>query len=405
MIGETGTQPLQGIRIVDLTHDWAGPHAVRVMADYGAEVIKIEYHARLDGMRGAYLDKINDHPRWWQINRNKRSISLDLHDPEQLQALKELVRESDMVVENSRPGVLERLGIGYADLCKIRPDIIMVSMSAYGATGPESRYAGYGGAIEALSGVQALTAYDRDGDPMRVREVDVTNGIMGACAIMTALMHRQQTGEGQWVDLSERETSSWLIGEHLMEHAINGDQTLPLGNRHPCYAPQGCYRCEGEDRWLVLTIRSDEEWVRFCEVTGMSDLGGDARYARTDGRRVHHDEIDRAIEAWTVRHTPYHAMKQLQAAGLAAGMVANTADIAADEHLLAREWFQFHHGKDGKRFPGFPFRFARGGGRFTQRGPDLDADNEAVLREQLGLPRTLLTAIAGQKLGTAFDTD
>ncbi len=152
------SQPLAGVRIVDLTHDWAGPHAARILADYGADVIKIEYPKRLDGMRGAYLDRIDQHPRWWEINRNKRSITLDLHLPEQVAAFKDLVRGADLVLENSRPGVMERFGLGDEVLRGLKPDLIMVSMSAYGSTGPESRYAGYGGAIEALSGVQSLTA-------------------------------------------------------------------------------------------------------------------------------------------------------------------------------------------------------------------------------------------------------
>ncbi|MDY7012194.1 MAG: CoA transferase, partial [Cyanobacteriota bacterium] len=272
-------QPLNGIRIVDLTHDWAGPHATRLMADYGAEVIKIEYPQRLDGMRGAYLERKNKHPRWWQMNRNKASITLDLHVPEQVEALKELIRRSDVVVDNSRPGVMERWGLGYDTLKALRPEIIMVAMSAFGATGPESHYAGYGGCIEALSGLQILTAYERGGDALRVREMDVTNGIMGACAIVTALIHRQRTGEGQWIDLSQREACTWLMGEHLLEYTLNGTQTLPLGNRHPVYAPQGCYRCQGDDRWLVLTVRSEAEWETFCQVLEHPEWLSDDRFA------------------------------------------------------------------------------------------------------------------------------
>ena len=276
---QVSAQPLAGLRIVDLTHDWAGPHAARIMADYGAEVIKIEYHTRLDGMRGAYLDRINSHPRWWQINRNKGSISLDLHDPQQVLALKNLIKESDILVENSRPGVLDRWGLGYDVLKAIKPDLVVVCMSAFGGSGPESRYAGYGGAIEALSGVQSLTAYDRDGDPMRVRELDVSNGIMGACAIMTALLYNQQTGKGQLVDVSERESSTWMIGEHMLEYVVNNEQTLPLGNRSAIFAPQGCYRCEGEDRWLVITVRSDAQWQTLCDVCGLDDAKSDSRFA------------------------------------------------------------------------------------------------------------------------------
>ena len=405
MNANASKQPLSGLRIVDLTHDWAGPHAARILADYGAEVIKIEYHARLDGMRGAYLDRINSHPRWWQINRNKGSISLDLHDPQQLQALKNLLKESDILVENSRPGVLERLGLGYDVLKAIKPDLVMVCMSAYGGTGPESRYAGYGGAIEALSGVQALTAYDRDGDPMRVRELDVTNGIMGACAILTALLYHQQTGRGQLVDVSERESSTWMIGEHILEYVINNEQTLPLGNRSAVFAPQGCYRCEGDDNWLVITIRDDAQWITLCDVCGFNDAKSDDRFATVAGRRKHHDEIDRLIETWSSRHQKHAAMKHLQAAGIAAGIVADARDLAADEHLMAREWFQFDHAHESKRYPGFPFRFACGGGEFVKRGPDLDIDNEAVLCELLKMPRSILTDIENTPLGTAFDLE
>ncbi len=402
---EVSSQPLAGLRIVDLTHDWAGPHAARIMADYGAEVIKVEYHPRLDGMRGAYADRFNSHPRWWEINRNKGSVSLNLHDAQQLEALKQLVAVSDILVENSRPGVLERLGLGYDVLKAIKPDLVVVCMSAYGSTGPESRYAGYGGAIEALSGVQSLTAYDRDGDPMRVRELDVTNGIMGACAMMTALLHHQRTGEGQFVDVSERESSTWMIGEHLLEYVANNEQTLPLGNRSADFAPQGCYRCEGDDNWLVITVRSDEEWTTLCDACGFTEAKSDSRFATLDGRREHHDEIDRLIEGWSAKRQKHAAMRQLQTAGIAAGIVADARDIAADEHLMAREWFQFDHANGGGRYPGFPFRLARGGGKFVKRGPDLDVDNEAVLCNLLKMPRSILTDIENDELGTAYDLE
>jgi crotonobetainyl-CoA:carnitine CoA-transferase CaiB-like acyl-CoA transferase len=333
---QTSCQPLAEIRIVDMTHDWAGPHATRMMADYGAEVIKIEYPRWLCGMRGAFLDRINSHPRWWEINRNKGSITLNLHLSERVQAFKDLVRESDVVVDSSRPSVMERFGLGYEVLKASRPDIIMVCMSAYGATGPESSYAGYGGAIEAISGVQSLTAYEREGDRLRIREVDVTNGIMGACAIMTALIARQASGEGQYIDLSQREASTWLIGEYLLEFVINGTQTLPLGNRHSMYAPQGCYRCQGDDRWLVVTIRSDAEWVAFCNTVGHSEWSRDPRFAEVDGRRRHRDEIDRMIESWTASLDNYQAMTILQANGLVAGAVCDCRDLTVDPHLEAR---------------------------------------------------------------------
>ncbi|MDI9640824.1 CoA transferase [Oscillatoria amoena NRMC-F 0135] len=396
-------QPLQGIRIVDFTHDWAGPHATRLLADYGAQTIKIEYPPRLDGMRGAYLDRKNRHPRWWQMNRNKASITLDLHQPEQVEAAKELIRQSDIVVDNSRPGVMAGWGLGYEVLKELRPDIILVSMSAFGATGPESQYAGYGGCIEALSGLQGLTAYSRQGDAMRVREMDVTNGIMGACAAMTALIYRQQTGEGQWVDLSQREACTWLMGEHLLEFVLNGTQTLPIGNRHPVYN-QGCYRALGEDRWLVLTLRSDEEWQRFCQVCGHPEWSDDPRFKGRRDRHQHHDELDGLIESWTSTQTAPAAMQQLQAARLAAGMVQDVSTLAQDEHLQQRQWFQTAIAEGGT-YPGFPFRFAKGGGILHRRGPDLGADNQAILCDLLGKPASFLPALDDEYLGTAFDLE
>jgi crotonobetainyl-CoA:carnitine CoA-transferase CaiB-like acyl-CoA transferase len=403
---QTKHQPLTGIRIVDMTHDWAGPHTTRILADYGAEVIKIEYPRRLCIMRGAFLDKINNHPRWWEINRNKGSITLDLHLPEHVQAFKDLVRESDVVVDNSRPGVMERFGLGYEVLKTIRPDIIMVCMSAYGATGPESSYAGYGGAIEAISGVQSLTAYDRDGDKLRVREVDVTNGIMGACAIMTALIARQASGEGQYIDLSQREASTWLIGEHLLEFVVNGTQTLPLGNRHPSYAPQGCYRCQGDDRWIVLTIRSDAEWVTFCSAVSHPEWSQEKRFADVEGRTRHQEEIDHMIESWTVSLDNHQAMAILQANGLAAGAVCDCHDLAVDPHLEAREWFVRLAGQENAPYPGFPFRFINApGGVLRQRGPDLGADNTTILCNRLGWNKAQLPPLTTDSLGTAYDLE
>ncbi len=235
---------------------------------------------------------------------------------------------------------------------------------------------------------------------MRVREVDVTNGIMGACAAMTALVHHQSTGEGQWVDLSERETCTWLIGEHLLEHVVNGEQTLPLGNRHPQYV-QGCYRCLGEDVWLVLTLRSAGEWRTFCRVAEHPEWAQET--GDLAGLRARHDEIDSLIESWTRTQDVRHAMHSLQGAGLAAGHVMTARDLAADPHLALRGFI--HTLADGSRYPGFPFRLAHGGGEFAMRGPDLGADNTAVLSGELKRPAAFLPDLSPPQLGTAFDLE
>lgn len=399
--------PLTGIRIVDLSHDWAGPHATRMMADFGAEVIKVEYSRRMDAMRGGRLENqmYNRHPRWLQLHRNKLSVTLDLKVPADAEAFRDLVRISDVVVENSRSGVMERLGLGYDVLAAIKPDIIMVSMAAFGRTGPETSYAGYGGGIEPLSGVQALTGYDRTSRPARVREADVTNGLMGACAIMTALVHRQRTGRGQWIDLSQLEAlTGALIGAHLLEYAVNGTQPLPMGNRHPRYAPQGCYPCQGDDKWVTVVIRSDEEWKRLCEAIGRPELRDEARFATAPARARSHDELDRMIEGWTRQHTPEEAMRRLQGAGIAAGAVFNVEEISKDPHLEARGFFQLAADGSG-RYPGMPFALSGTRAQVRTRGPRLGEHNEYVLCRLLGRAEEAARPPVESGIGTAFDID
>jgi len=390
--------PLAGVRVLDFTHDWAGPHAARVLADYGAEVIKIEYPGLLDGMRGGYRGRINDHPRFWQLHRNKRSITLDLKCDAHHACCRRLAATADVVIENSRPGVMARLGLGYADLRALRQDIVMVSMSAYGATGPWAQYAGYGGTIEALSGLQSLTGYVDDVSTRRVREMDVINGMFGTSAVMTALRHRQQSGRGQWVDLSETETCTWLAGAAIVAHDL-GSEPRRRGNRHPEHAPQGCYPCNGDDNWLVLTIRDDREWQQFRELMGEPSWMCSPGLDTVAGRRAAHDAIDDGIAAWTSPRNADALEHLLQEHGLAAGRVRDARDLTDDPHLAARQWFQR---LDNARLPGFAFRFARGGGGISRRGPALGQDNDALLAT-FGLAESDWSSLDDADLGTAFD--
>jgi crotonobetainyl-CoA:carnitine CoA-transferase CaiB-like acyl-CoA transferase len=399
--------PLAGVRVLDLGHDWACPHAARVLADFGAEVIKIEYPCRLDGMRGGVKENrmYDRRPRFHQLHRNKRSLTLDLKKPADLQAFKDLVRVSDVVIENSRAGVLDRLGAGYDVLKGLKPDLILVSMTAFGSSGPYASYAGYGGTLEALSGIQSLTAYDRDTAPNRVREMDVTNGILGACAVMTALVDRQQTGLGQRIDLSQLESAtSGLIGEQIMEQAANGRTAEPVGNRHPEWAPHGCYRCDGPDRWVAIAVRSEGEWARLCEAMGRAEWVRDPRFKDAAARRLNHDELDRLIEDWTRGRSDTEAMHLLQEAGCAAGAVLDAAQLASDPHLEARGYFQ--QAADGSGlFPGVPIRLSGGGGVIAWRGPDLGRDNARILRDLLGRSSDDAEPLDEGSIGTAFEIE
>ncbi len=369
------TAPFSGLRVLDFTHDWAGPHAARVFADYGAEVIKIEYPGRLDGMRGGYIDKIDQHPRFWQLHRGKRSLTLDLKQASHRAVLDHLLGGTDLVIENSRPGVMDRKGYGYSRLQALNPRVILLSMSAFGATGPYAGYCGYGGTLEAVSGLQSLTAYDAGGSCYRVREMDVMNGIMGVCAAMTALWQRGHDDRGQWIDLSECETTAWFIGEHFARCAREAQQPFATGNRHRDYAPQGCYAAAGTDCWLTLSVRSDAEWTKLATLIGGPTLATDPRYATERQRRDAHDALDQLITHWTRTLAADTAAQMLQAHGIAAAAVARADDLLRDPQLLARQWLL---SADAHRFPGLPFRFARGGGAVRSRGPDLGADNDAL---------------------------
>lgn len=398
---------LNGVRVLDLTHDWAGPHATRLLADCGADVIKIEYPQRLDGMRGGHLqdDKFNRHPRWWQLHRNKRSLTLDLNSPEHRARALVLVRWADVIVDSSRPGVLDKLGLSWDVMRSQRPDLIVVQMSAFGATGPDAPYGGYGGAIEPLSGVQAFTGYDGHGPPGRIRELDVTNGIAGACAVLTALVRRQATGQGAHIDLSQTEAAiSTMAGERLLAEAAHVATPRIMGNRHPVFAPHGCYPCQGDDRWVVLSVQSDAEWLSLCTVLGRADLAADSRLTNADGRRRHQDLLDESISAWTRQRGHREAMEQLQAAGVRAGAVFDAADIAADPHLAERGWIL--EAQDGSgRYPGMPFKSGAHPAAVRRRGPFLGEHNMEISTDILGVSPDAVEEVRVSDLGTAFDPE
>ncbi len=400
--------PLNGIRVIDLTHAWSGPHCTRLLADFGAEVIRVEYAQRMGLFRGGIKENqgYNKQPAWFQLNRNKYAITLDLKNEKDRDSFADLVKSADIVIENARTGVMDRLGFGYKKLIGIKPNLIMVSMPAFGNTGPYAINTAYGAVLEAMSGIQNLTAYGKNEKPQRVREMDVVNGIGGACAAMTALLHRQRTGCGQHVDMSQMEFPTHaLIGEHLLEFVMNKTHVSPMGNRHLCFAPQGCYRCQGEDKWVTLTVRTEDEWRKLCDVLGHPEWKTDTRFASRVARVENHEELDCLIEEWTTKHTHYEAMRILQNNSIASGAVLNVAEISTDPHLRKRGYFTKSKDGVGGLFPGMPFRLSNGNGGIRWVGPDLGQHNEYVLCEMLGRPRAEVKPINENEIGTAYDTE
>jgi crotonobetainyl-CoA:carnitine CoA-transferase CaiB-like acyl-CoA transferase len=236
--------------------------------------------------------------------------------------------------------------------------------------------------------------------------MDVTAGVLGACAVMTGLLHRQRTGEGQYIDVSQLEVATHgTIGEHLLEYSMNGNVRLPLGNRHWKFAPQGCYRCKGDDKWLTLTIRSEDEWRSFCRVAGNAEWKSDPRFATNWDRIEHHEELDRLIEEWTVFQDQYEALSALQRAGIPAGAVLSPADLSGNPHLKERHYFMTAEDGTEKIFMGMPFRLSRGNGRIRWRGPDLGKHNRYVICDLLGRHEKDIQQINEDQIGTAFDSE
>lgn len=400
--------PLENTCVLDLTHSWAGPHCTRILADFGADVIIVEYPSRLSMFRGGKTNDqaYNRQPSWHQVNRNKYGITLDLEEKEDREIFRDLVRQTDVIVENSRSGVMQRLGFGYEDLRKIKADLIMASLTAYGATGPLAACPAYGAALEVMSGIQNLTAYGEGEKPHRIREMDVINGVGGAAAVLTALVYRQRTGDGQYIDFSQAELPLHaLMGEHLLEHVMNGSHAAPTGNRHRRFAPQGCYPCRGEDRWVTLTVQSEAQWERFCHALSRPAWIRDPRFATNADRMRHHEELDGLIEEWSSQQSHYESMQVLQSYRVPAAAVLDSADLATDPHLREREYFATNVVGNGEARMGLPFRLSRADATVRWQGPDLGQHNERIICGRLGRPPESVKTIREETLGTAFDPE
>lgn len=359
-------QPLRGVRVIDITVVWAGPMATMLLADLGAEVVKVEnIHVWQTLARGAvaHPPKLppnpaspgtypNDDPgeRPWNraancmnVLRNKRSVTIDLRVPEGRRSFEELVRTSDVVYENNVTETMEKLGITYDYLRALRPDIIYVRAPAFASTGPYRNRRAFGVHLEGVTGHSLLRSYP-DLDPSTNTTIfagDFFAGTHGAFAVMAALAYRRKTGKGQLIELPQVETATGMLAQYMMDYSLNGRLHEPIGNRDLHGAvPCGVYPCRGEDRWLALTVGGDEQWMALCDVLGADALAGDPRFATVESRRQHEDALDAALPALTRDWEVHELTRALQARGVAAGPVLDARDAFEDEHLRARGMFQ-----------------------------------------------------------------
>lgn len=394
---------LNGIRVLDLSSAIAMPFCALTMADFGAEVIRVESHTRInDRVWGALLTGLfpENEPgeEYWEesanfhtLHRGKYGIALDLKQPKAVDLLKRLVAISDVVIENNRPEVMERLGLGFDLLREIKPDLIILSNTGFGQTGPWRGYPGLASMMEPLTGLAYASGYE-DGDPQRIGNayIDYLSAWNGLVAVLAALHYRRRTGTGQQIDQSMFQIGMHTVVEPLLEHQLHGAETPHLGNRHRWMAPHGVYRCAGDDRWVAISVRGDAEWRRLCDIMRSPTWCLDGRFGDTAGRYQHRQEIDEHLEAWTREQDAHEIMRRLQAAGIPAGAVQNAKDLLLDPHLRERGYWQMvdHTAtpRIGRRpIMGLPYRLSETPPRIRKPAPALGEDNARVLGGLLGL--------------------
>jgi len=412
---QTADLPLAGVRVIDVTLVWAGPFASMILGDLGAEVIRVEniHHfppstrgvapkpppSYMSGAGGALYPNAEGGERPWNrcavfncSGRNKLSMTLDPRRPKGKQLFKKLVAISDILIENNAYGVMERLGWGYKELKKIKPDLIMISMPAFGNSGPYKELKGFGAVLESLIGHTYLRGYP-DLDPTRtgnpVYHADASAGAIAAFAALVCLYHRHRCGEGQFVDLAQAETILAQLGEPIMEYTMNGLVQQPRGNRDAVAAPQGCWRCRGEDKWINISVCTDEQWRGLCKAMGEPPWSTEQRFADSLGRWHHHKELDDLIGEWTGRMDIWEVTDLLQRHAVPAGPVLDEALAFSDPHLQARRyWVDIEHQEAGTHpYPGFLWRMSATPPMVRKPSPCLGEHNDYVYRELLGLSR------------------
>ncbi len=388
----SGRAPLAGVRVADFTWVWAGPFCTLQLAHLGAEVIRVESATRLCVTRllppfANFEPGPNRSGYFNQYNQGKKSLTLDLKRPEAIAVAKRLCAASDIVVENFAAGVMDRMGLGYDVLRTLRPDVIMIALSGYGATGPDGDKVSYGPAQVPLSGLSSVTGY-RGHPPMHVgiSYGDPTGGLHGAVAVLAALLHRARTGRGQYIDLSQWETTMAVLPEGIVEYTMNGAAPPRDGNRDPHMAPHGVFRAAGDDRWLAIAIEDDASWRRFTAVIDRPDLAADVRFATLVARKRHEDELEELVTAWTAERDAGAAADALQAAGIPAFVAATNRDLAEDAHLAARGFpVTLEHPEVGAMLHlGVPWRMSASDCRVRRPAPCLGQDTDQVLRDVCG---------------------
>ncbi|MBI3931524.1 MAG: CoA transferase [Chloroflexi bacterium] len=383
----------EGVKVVGFTWVVVGPAIIKALADYGAEVIKIEGRSHPDQLRvsgGPVKDGIPgvDRNGWvaW-FNSGQLSVALNLATPKGVELAKRFVARADIVVENMAGGVMKRMGLGYEELKKVKPDIIMLSACMQGQTGPHFNLPGLGSHLAALAGFCQITGWPEQ-DPTEVGAyTDYIVPSFAASCLAAALLYRRHTGRGQYIDMSQYEAGAHFMAPLILDYVVNQRIANRMGNRHIYAAPHGAYRCRGEDRWCVVAVFTDDEWGSFARVIGNPAWTNDSRVGTLLSRKKNEDELDRLVEEWTINHSPEEVMNLMQVAGVAAGVVETCEDLMEhDPQLRQRRFFlELDHPEGFKHHvPRHAFVLSKLPGE-VRRAPLLGEHNEYALKELLGM--------------------
>jgi len=385
--------PLDDITICDFGWVGAGPLASKYLADFGARVIKIEStkHPDLGRYSAPFKDNIIHPDRsafFLHSNTSKLSMTLNIRHPKGVEIAKRLVGMSDIVMENFTPGVISRLGLGYDELRKVKPDIIMASSSIYGQTGPMSGFSGFGNSGAAISGHYALTGWpDRDPVTPGIAYADVVQPLFSVTALLAALDYRERTGQGQFIDLTQVEAMVHFISPAVLDYFANGRIAVRCGNRSAYASPHGVFPCRGQDSWCAIAVFHDSEWQGLCGSMGHPAWSKEPRFATLASRKEHEDDLERLISPWTMSFERDNLVDLLQAAGVPSGPVYDASDLVdGDPHLRERRCFaRLTHPTIGEcNHPTPPARLSATPAQ-VRTSPCLGEHNEYVLTEMLGI--------------------
>jgi crotonobetainyl-CoA:carnitine CoA-transferase CaiB-like acyl-CoA transferase len=395
-----GKSLFQGVRVISFPTGIVGPALGALLVEHGAEVISIEAgRAARSPQRGEKFQIASD----LEANRNRKRIALDMKHPEGAALAKKLIARSDAVVENFSARVMASWGLDYSNIKEFAPRIIMASLQAFGQTGPRRDYVSFGPILMSYSGMAYLWRdpdIERPGAGCQTAFPDYIAPSYGALAILAALHHRARTGRGQYIDISQAETAASMIGPAHLEYLISGREPQPQGNFSATAAPHGCYRCKGDDRWCVIAIESQEEWMRFCEIAGHREWLSDHRFSEPAARIQYRQELDYWVGKWTAQYTPHQVMIVLQRAGIAAGAVQTAEDLYRDPHLRERGFARevLHPQVGWLTRAGPTVRLANQARMSDGYAHVAGEDNEAVLGDILGMSSEQIRDLAERQV-------